>query len=161
MAEKESSDSELLHLSKILVPIDGSPNASRALGVGINLSKTYSSELIVLCVIPAPSVLVEASVGLGMAPTGLDTYYKQQEMGANHFIDEALAVARTRGVKIRGEVSRASKSIVEEIIDVAISEKIEMIVIGTRGLGGFKKLLLGSVSSGVVTHAQCNVLIVR
>jgi len=96
-----------------------------------------------------------------MAPTGLDTYYKQQEMGANHFIDEALAVARTRGVKIRGEVSRASKSIVEEIIDVAISEKIEMIVIGTRGLGGFKKLLLGSVSSGVVTHAQCNVLIVR
>ena len=161
MTEKESSGSELFHLSKILVPIDGSPNASRALNVGINLSKTFGSELVILCVIPAPSVLVEASVGLGMAPTGLDSYYKQQEMSANHFIDEASIVAEKQGINARSEVSRAEKSVIEEIIETAIHEKIDLIVIGTRGLGGFRKLLLGSVSSGVVTHAQCNVLVVR
>ena len=42
-----------------------------------------------------------------------------------------------------------------------VAEKIDLIVMGTRGMGGFKKMLLGSVSSGVVTHAQCTVLVVR
>ena len=50
---------------------------------------------------------------------------------------------------------------VEEILGVAEKEKIDLIVIGTRGLGGFRKLLQGSVSSGVMTHAKCNVLVVR
>ncbi len=161
MAEKESSNSDLFHLSKILVPTDGSANASRAVNGGIDLSKKYGSELVVLCVIPSPTLLVEASVGLGMAPGGLDSYYKQQEMRANYFIDEAVTLAKTQGIKVRSEVSRADKSIVGEIIEISIHEKIDLIVIGTRGLGGFRKLLLGSVSSGVVTNAQCNVLVVR
>ena len=96
-----------------------------------------------------------------MAPAGVDSYFKQQEMRASYFIDEAVTLAKTQGIKVRSELLRADKSIIEEIIEISIREKIDLIVIGTRGLGGFRKLLLGSVSSGVVTHAKCKVLVVR
>ena len=126
-------DSESFRILRILVPIDGSPNAKRALNAAINLSKIYGSELVVLNVIPTPSILVEAPVSLGMAPSSLESYYEQQEMDANHFIDEAMSVVKVQGaVKTRSKVSRAAKSIVEEIIETAVHEKIDLIIIGTR-----------------------------
>jgi nucleotide-binding universal stress UspA family protein len=162
LSKKENSNSESFPPSRILVPIDGSPNATRALNVGIKLSKTYGAELVVLNVIPPPSALLQIPAGLGMQPMGLDSYYDQQESYANNFLNEATNVAKKQGVaKARKEVVRAGESIVKEIVDVATNDKIDLIVIGTRGLGGFKKLLLGSVSSGVMTHAECNVLVVR
>jgi nucleotide-binding universal stress UspA family protein len=48
-----------------------------------------------------------------------------------------------------------------EIIQYAEKENIELIVIGTRGKSGFKKLLLGSTASGVVTYANCPVLVTK
>jgi nucleotide-binding universal stress UspA family protein len=48
-----------------------------------------------------------------------------------------------------------------EILQYAEKEKIELIVIGTRGKSGFKKLLLGSTASGVVTYANCPVLVTK
>ena len=162
MSKKEDSVPISFPPSRILVPIDGSMNAKRALSTGILLSKTYHAELLVITVIPTPSALLAAPAGLGVTPMGLSSYYDQQESYTEHFIDEAVDLAKKQGAfKIRTEVGRAAKSIVEEILDIATREKIDLIVIGTRGLGGFRKLLQGSVSSGVMTHAHCNVLVVR
>ena len=69
--------------------------------------------------------------------------------------------ANELGVSPRSEVLRTASTIVETITDMATGEKIDLIVMGTRGLGGFKKLLMGSVSSGVVLHAPCNVLVIK
>lgn len=81
---------------------------------------------------------------------------------AKRLIEDALTICRSQGVKkTASEMVRASKSIVGEIIELATKRKIDLIVIGTRGLGGFRRLIQGSVSSGVVTHARCNVLVVR
>ena len=52
-------------------------------------------------------------------------------------------------------------SVVEAIVNDAESRNVDLIVIGTRGLSGFTKLLIGSVSSGVVSHAHCSVFLVR
>jgi len=156
-----SNKSELFPPSKILVPIDGSQNATRALDVGTKLSKTYGAELLILNVIPTPSVLLGAPAGLGIQPTGLESYYEQQERDASHFLDRSMELAKAHGVAARIEAVRAAKSVVEEIIGVAARKNIDLIVIGTRGVGGFRKLLQGSVSSGVVTHAECNVMVVR
>jgi nucleotide-binding universal stress UspA family protein len=55
----------------------------------------------------------------------------------------------------------AKESIVSEIIEFAELRSIDLIIMGTRGRTGFKKLLLGSVASGVVTYAHCPVLVIR
>ncbi len=55
----------------------------------------------------------------------------------------------------------AEESIVSEIIEYAERENIDQIIMGTRGRTGFKKLLLGSVASGVVNLAHCPVLVIR
>ena len=54
-----------------------------------------------------------------------------------------------------------SSSIPEEIIDYAKKNNVDLIVVGTMGMTGVAKFLLGSVASNVVAHAQCPVLAVR
>jgi nucleotide-binding universal stress UspA family protein len=161
MSKKENQISELHSISRILVPIDGSVNANRALNFGISLAKKYKAELMVLNVIPAPNILISSSA-FDLNHSGLDSYYQEQESASNHFIHEAMEIARAEGYpKVITDATRAAKSIVEEIVEYATAEKVDLIVIGTRGLGGFRKLLQGSVSSGVVAHAPCNVVVVR
>ena len=64
-------------------------------------------------------------------------------------------------VKFITDVVIAEESIVKEIIEYSEREKIDLIVIGTQGRTGFKKLFLGSVASGVLNFAHCPVLVVR
>ncbi len=78
---------------------------------------------------------------------------------ANEIVDEQVALAKDKVGNVKGLVIRTQYTIVEEIISIAEREKVDLIVMGTRG--GFKKLLMGSVSSGVVAHAHCSVFVVR
>jgi nucleotide-binding universal stress UspA family protein len=82
----------------------------------------------------------------------------RQEMPRNASMKESLAKARR--VVATGRVLRSS-SAVQSITDYAKIQDVDLIVLGTRGLGGLNRLLLGSVSNGVVTHARCSVLVVR
>ena len=52
-------------------------------------------------------------------------------------------------------------SVVKEIVEYAEKNKVDMIVVGSRGLAGIKKMLVGSVASGVVTYAHCPVLVAK
>ena len=63
-------------------------------------------------------------------------------------------------IQLRTELI-TSASAVGGILGFAEKENIDLIVIGTRGRSGFKKLLLGSVASGVVTYAHCPVLVIK
>lgn len=145
--------------AKILVPMDGSQNSKRALQVAIRLARAYDSVLIILNVIALPTAVRATNTTRYMA---IDSYYGDRERGVSQFMKAAVAAAKAEGMsKVRSEVARAPKSIVKGIIDTAALSNLDLIVMGTRGLGGFKKLLLGSVASGVVTGAPCNVLVVR
>ncbi len=91
----------------------------------------------------------------------MDEYYKRSKEEARKLTREVVDLARERGVDGRGEILDAPESVVKQLIDFAKNEKADLIVAGTRGLSGFRKLLLGSVSGGLVSHAPCAVLIVR
>ena len=71
-------------------------------------------------------------------------------------------MAKTEGIsKLKTEKFTDVKSIIGSIIDYANSRDVDLIVIGTRGRTGLKRLLMGSVANGVIQHAHCSVLLVR
>ncbi len=66
-----------------------------------------------------------------------------------------------KGIKVTAAAIFNFPSVAESIISYAGEQKADLIVIGTRGRSGLKRLVLGSVASGVVAHASCPVLVVR
>ena len=145
---------------RILVPTDGSDNAGRAVKVASDLAKRYDAEIIILHVIQVPHKLLAASSRTASA-TVLDQYYREFGKEGQRIVEDALSIAKSQGAPARGKVLDKPSSQVEAITNYSAAEKVDLIVMGTRGLSGFKKLLMGSVSSGVLSHTICSVMIVR
>ncbi len=144
-----------------MVAVDGSENSKRAAKVALDTAKRVHSELVVLNIIPVSPILGFPSIGINPYPAGLQTYYQDAEKEGEKIVDGIVAEAKQAGLSAKGLVERSQTSTVGSIVDTASSEKVDLLVVGTRGLGGFKRMLLGSVSSGVISHAHCNVLVVR
>ena len=64
-------------------------------------------------------------------------------------------------INLSSDVILSNKSVVAEIVDYAENNNIDLLVIGTRGRSGVRRLLLGSIASGVVTYAHCPVLVIK
>ncbi len=75
-------------------------------------------------------------------------------------LNKGLAVAKEEGTVAQGELIEAP-SVVQALLEYATKEEMDLIVTGTRGVTGFKKIIMGSVSSGLTGHADCPVLVVR
>lgn len=149
--------------NRILVAVDGSENADRAARTATDLAQRYGSELIVLHVIPRPNY-ANIPVFPSVTPptqTTYNEYYELAKRVAQGHVNRTVAQSQSRGVNVRAEIREAAPSTVQGITEYAQNEKTDLIVVGTRGLEGFRKLLIGSVSSGVITHAHCPVLVVR
>lgn len=147
--------------SGVLVAVDGSQNSVRAADVAIDIAKKSGAHLYVLSVIPTPvyaATGVQGAVGTTSVTEGLIDRSKKEAEG---YVAAVVSKASAEGLRVRGEITENVPSVVEAISDYAQEWRVELIVVGTRGLSGFKKLLLGSVSSGLVSHAPCNVLVVR
>lgn len=135
--------------ARILVPIDGSPHADKAIGYAADLSKKYGSRLILLHVIPV-RVYAFAEVGAVLS--------EDVEEG-EEVLRRGMELARSLGAEADQRLKRGIPA--EEILRAAEEEKVDLIAIGSRGLSGVKAFLLGSVSDKVSHHAKCPVLIVR
>lgn len=153
---------------KILVAVDGSDSAMRAAKDAVGLAEKLHADLIVLHAISPPGSYLGSNYpslsGVSPPPISqreIDSYYEYSKKAATRMIDGAVGDTKKLGIKVKTEIIEGASSIVETIINHADHEQADLIVVGTRGLGGFKKLLIGSVSSGVISHANCPVLIVR
>lgn len=140
--------------------VDGSENSFTAAQVAINLSKKHGAVLTVLNVMYTPAYWLTTPQS-GMPPVYLTEFREQEKKEADEVVKKVLSMAEVEDLEAKGEVLSNIPSIVQAITDYAANERIDLIVVGTRGLGGFRKLLLGSISSGVASHAPCSVLVVR
>jgi nucleotide-binding universal stress UspA family protein len=156
-----------LPIRKILVAVDGSNPSFNASTYAIDLAKRNEAELIVLYIVsPAPYGQLEyanipynqleyANIGRMEEIETIEKERAQQE------VDKVKQMAIENKVSVKTDVLIKYTSVVKEIVEYAEKKKVEMIVIGSRGMTGFKKLLLGSVASGVVTYSHCPVLVVK
>lgn len=147
--------------SKILVPIDGSKYSFKASEYAIDISKKYGSELTLLSVVSSRIRHGDSSGYFGAIPP---TYFKKYENDAAKWfnrITNNVNKDQLQVKKIKTEVITTPISVVSAILEYAGKRNIDLIVVGTRGITGFKRMLLGSIASGVVTYAHCPVLVVR
>ena len=144
---------------RLLVAVDGSDNAARAAKVAVALAKKFGAELVVCHVIATPALAYTSVSAPGRSP--LSEYFASAHADSKKFIGEILSMAEAEGVKAHELVIDNVFSVVEAIVKHAAERNVDLIIVGSRGLSGFKKMLLGSVSSGLVNHAQCSVLTVR
>ena len=146
------------NFSKILVAIDGSQASMDAAEYAIEMTKKYGSQLIALTIIHIPL----SSYGLRTTQGELSHPKEREEkLEANQWFDKLIQIAKQYDVQLKTEIIDSQMSIEATIVEYAESNGVDLIIIGTRGRSGFKKLLLGSVASGVVTYATCPVMIVK
>ena len=152
-------DGRTYMFSKILVCTDGSGKSNEAARFAANLAQKFESQVILMYVYD-PTLIPAATMGIleGSLQTdiGAGLYAEETFKGVEKETGEVFANA---GVKF--STHRELGHPVHRILSVALDEKVDLIVMGSRGLGGFERLLLGSVSEGVLRHAHCPVLIVR
>lgn len=151
-----------LRFQRILVAVDGSEGSSRASEVAVDLAEKFGSQLFVLNVFrDYPEYMTVFPSAPAPSGEAIQAYQANARKAALEIVRRTASIAEKKGVKAKPQTSETIGSIVQVITDYASDEKIDLIVMGTQGMGGFKRMLLGSVSSGVVTHAHCPVLVVR
>jgi nucleotide-binding universal stress UspA family protein len=145
-----------LSIKKILIPVVKSEYNDKIISYAIILAKGSGAS------ITAIHVLDKSAQGdLGdLFPMKVEEYDKAMRKRAEELVSEVQQVIEKQGIKTGTEVIGA-KSVPKGIIDYATESGVDVIVIGTKGLTGVAKFLMGSVASTVIDHAHCPVFAIR
>ena len=141
----------------IVVGTDGSSNAEKAVRAAAAIARDEGSKLhVVTGARPmTPEQLYELKRSLP------DEFWPQ--LHADYFSEERLTAAEgiCNAFGVQAITHTHSSSGADAVLDVAESHDADLIVVGSRGEGTAKRLLHGSVSTKVLHHAPCSVLVVR
>ena len=147
--------------TKILLATDGSREAQLAATTATDLASSTNSELHLLCVAPGnPDPVYHIHEG----SLRYETYQQALEAvkaEAQEVLDEQVRKVREAGGSVKEAHFRIGERRDQAIIHLAEELGAGLIVMGSRGLGGVRRALIGSVSDSVVRHAHCPVMIVR
>ncbi|MCS7098293.1 MAG: universal stress protein [Candidatus Methanomethyliaceae archaeon] len=140
---------------KILVGVDGSESSKKACEVAVELAKKLGSELIIATIYSAPTIPI------GDVPPYPPTVPKEVEEKLKVMLKELEDYARKEGVKAESKILPVWATPGAGLVVEADRLGCALIVIGSRGLTGIKRALIGSVADYVVKNSGCSVLIVR
>jgi nucleotide-binding universal stress UspA family protein len=140
-------------MAEVLVGVDGSEGSVKALRYAVEEARRQGWDVRAVHVwsMPLPDIATLGGFVLDVDREKLAEAHRRQ-------LDEAVeAVGDTEGVRIERELREGQPA--EQLIDAAGEENV--LVLASRGLGGFAGLMLGSVTQECVRHARCPVIVVR
>lgn len=150
-------------ISKILVAIDGSESAWKALDLACDLATQYDAKVIALHVVPyepLPQALRAFASAEHIRLEEENARFHYSRTLGDNLTREAERRARDKGVtSVAGRTDEGRPA--DSILATAEEEDVDMIVVGCRGLSDAKALVLGSVSHKVANHARCTCLTVK
>ncbi len=142
--------------SKILVGVDGSPSAEQAVNCAVDLAKRYGAKLLLVHVVPRQFYAVAPSEAGVLATT---VYVKDIEGEGKEMLADAVSKLKEKGIACESRLLQGIPA--DEILKLAQAERVDLIVLGSRGLTEVRGFLLGSVSDKVSHRAKCPTLIVK
>lgn len=139
--------------TSILVPIDGSASATRALSRATSLAEAFDAKLTIVYIVDlnAHMSAFEQVSGGGYIPEEIKQKGYEVLREAEHTLPAGLHA------DVRLEIGNPAR----RILSIAEEEGIDLIIMGSRGLSSAKQILLGSVSHNVLVRSGCPVMIVR
>lgn len=140
-------------IKRLLVPLDGSHLAEQALKVAGEVAEGTSATIVVTRVVPPPIP------GRFYAPNLLDELQAAQMKESEAYL--ASIAERLRGDRLAVETRVASGAVADTLVGLAASERCDIIVMSSHGLGGVGWRVFGSVAQKVLHSAHCPILIVR
>jgi nucleotide-binding universal stress UspA family protein len=147
--------------TKILLATDGSKEAALAGQTAADIAQKTGSELYVAHVEEYTSNLQYAyGPFMFLSPEKVEALIKEADSAAKKSLDEQVAHIKDAGGTVTESYLRHGGAD-QEVVKLADEIDAGLIVMGSRGFGGIKRALMGSVSDSVVRHAHCPVLVVR
>ncbi len=154
-------------IKSVLVGVDGSEYAESALNAAIDIAKRYSAKLFIVFIYSLPSMPL--FTGVPAYPhiiTSFPNYYPKITPEVKEKMEPLLEKykknAIEQGIKnVEAKIVPFWGTVGEGLARFAEENKISMIVVGSRGLTGLRRVLLGSVADYVIRNANCNVIVVR
>lgn len=145
-------------IKKILVPIDASDCSTAAANYAVGLAKVCNASIILIHVVerhPYRSLPYYLTAGANRV------LEKEIKKVAEVWFAKIEENARKQNVRVRHDLLLRRRSVIESMVSYAEDNRIDLIVMGTMGATGLKRLLVGSVAKGVIEHARCPVLLIR
>ena len=139
-----------MEIKNILVPVDGSEGSDRAITHAISMAEVCDAKLNFLYVANINQLAINACLS--------DAILEAVTKAGNVILDRAMEMVPTG---IEKEAFSETGSPAVAILDFATTNSVDLIVMGSRGLGIVKGVLLGSVSQYIVEQAKCPVLVVK
>ena len=143
---------DIMKIQKIMVAYDASPSSEKALKWAIQLALQLESEIEIITVVTPPEFRADIDE--------IDERYSDGDRYYIPALKESQIQSENAGIqKVSYKILHEHPS--KSIVQYASNGKFDLIVMGTRGMGGFKQLIIGSVAQGVMTYADVPVTIIK
>ncbi len=142
-------------MKKILVPFDGSGYSQKAYEKALEIAEKLESEITVVTVLQS-----KISDSTGISIERMEEIQDEEENIATTMLKKLEGQANSKNVPFSIKIIHNPSS-VDGILAFAESNNVDLIVMGSHGRTGFRKIVLGSVASGVAGHAKCDVLLTK
>ena len=148
--------------ARIVVPLDGTPVAERALPHALSLARRYGAALTLVRTYSLPGDVAAATVASGLPGTGpvVDPapFVEVERTAAEGYLEATANELRGQGLTVDYDEEDARAA--DGIVELAARAGADLIVMATHARSGLSRLLAGSVAEHVVQHAPCPVLLV-